>query len=73
MCKLVKGKMHCKNMDCMAKIENHLINLDKEFVLFTNSVEKLNIDMLEELKILEIENNKLKIELGSRKNVIISE
>ena len=71
--KLEKDKFSYKIMNFMTKIENHIMVLDKDFQVLTNIVETLNFDMLDELKILEIEKNKLRLELGSRKNFIMNQ
>ena len=55
-------------MEFMTKIENHLMVLDKKFQVLTNVVENLETNILDEFKMLEIEKNKLRPELGSRKN-----
>ena len=48
----------------MRKIKNHLMVLDKDFQALTILVENLNVDLLDELRILEIEKNKIRLELG---------
>ena len=53
----------------MTRIENHLVCLDKDFQALTVLVENLNVDLLDELRILEIEKIKIRIELGSRKKL----
>ena len=57
----------------MTKTENDLMFLDKDFQALINTFEKLNVDLQDELSILEIEKNNIRLELGSRKNVIRNE
>ena len=54
-------------------MEDQLLFLDKKLRIVTNAVEEINSDLLQEVKILEIEKNKIRLELGARKNVVISE
>ena len=57
----------------MTRIENHLVCLDKDFQALTVLVENLIVDLLDELRIFEVEKNKARQELSSRKNFVINE
>ena len=59
-------------MDFMTKIENHLVFLDKDFQALNALVKNLNVDLLEKFRIFEIEKNKIRLKLGSRKNVAMN-
>ena len=71
--KLEKGKFSYKTMDYMAKMEAHLVLLGDKMKVLTSVVENINSDLIYEIKILEMEKNKIRLELGSRKNVVIGE
>jgi len=71
--KLEKGKFSYKTVEFMAKMESQLVFLDDKLNSLSNAVQNINSDMLYEIKILEMEKNKIRLELGSRKSVVINE
>ena len=71
--KLEKGKFSYKTMECMAKLENQVVALENELSDLMKVTDRMSSEIIYELKVLEMEKNKMKVELGSRSKVIIGE